>query len=69
MNAIILSGVGGSTNWLSLILPLVGVVIVLKGGQLLIQFIKRKRLEHENKLINGINSLGENVDTHAGNAQ
>ena len=40
---LILSGVGGSTNWLPLVLPLLGVVIILKFGEIVIQFIKRKK--------------------------
>ena len=69
MHTIILSGVGGSTNWLPLILPLVGLVILLKGGEMLFRFVKRKRLQHENRLINGISSPGEDRDTHVDNAQ
>jgi hypothetical protein len=69
MNAIILSGVGGSTNWLPLILPLVGLVILLKGGEMLFHFIKRKRLQHENRLINGISSPLESTDTPTDNVQ
>lgn len=56
MNVVMLSGVGGSTNWLPLILPLVVIVIVLKGGEWLIRALKKKRLERENELITRITS-------------
>ncbi len=47
MAIIILSGVGGSSNWLPLILPLVAIVLLLKLGEITINIIKRKRLSHE----------------------
>ena len=63
MSALILSGVGGSTNWLPLIFPLVAIVIILKGGEFFIKFIKRKQLERENQLINKITSSVDDVAT------
>ena len=51
MLVIILSGVGGSTNWLPLIFPLVGLVIILKFGEIGIQYLKRKKLEYENRIM------------------
>lgn len=51
MRRLILSGVGGSTNWLPLIFPLAAIVAVLYIITFAIKFIRKKKLEHEQKLI------------------
>ena len=42
MTTIMLSGVGGSTNWLPLVLPLVAFLLLLQFGQVMVHFIKAK---------------------------
>ncbi len=63
MITIILSGVGGSTNWLPLILPLVGILLILKFGETIIQFIKRKRMDHVEHSVHSIEDAnGQNIE-------
>jgi hypothetical protein len=54
MLAILLSGVGGSSNWLPLIFPLAAIVIIAKSVELLIHFIRKRRLHHINRQVNGL---------------
>jgi hypothetical protein len=60
MNLITLSGVGGSSNWLPLILPLAAIVALLKLGEYLFRYLKNRKLTKENQLSNdhnhGLNS-------------
>jgi hypothetical protein len=51
MSALILSGAGGSTNWLPLILPLVVIATILQGSESLGRYLKKRRLLKENKLV------------------
>ena len=46
MTTIILSGVGGSTNWLPLIFPLVALIVVAKGIDMFVHYLKNRRLHH-----------------------
>ena len=65
MSAMLLSGVGGSTNWLPLVYPLVGIVMVLYAVDFIIKFVKKRRLHKENQLISEMNSMdapGSNSD-------
>jgi hypothetical protein len=50
MTTIILSGVGGSTNWLPLIFPLIALLVVAKGVDMLFHFVKSRRLHHADNL-------------------
>jgi hypothetical protein len=52
MNPLTLSGVGGSSNWLPLILPLAAIVALLKLGEYLYRYIKKRKLTKEHPLIN-----------------
>jgi hypothetical protein len=51
MSALILSGAGGSTNWLPLILPLVVIATILQGSESLGKYLRKRRLLKENKLV------------------
>ena len=62
MTAIILSGVGGSVNWLPLILPLVAILLILKFSETIIHFFKRKKLSHENHTLNDVSTSFEDVN-------
>ncbi len=42
MLTIILGGWGGG-NWLPMILPLIALVLIAKGGELLVKYIKKRR--------------------------
>ena len=61
MQTIFLSGVGGSTNWLPLVFPLVAIVIALKGGELLMKTVKKRKLLRENQLIEDLSAGLENT--------
>jgi len=50
MTTILLSGGGGSNNWLPLMLVPLAAILILKGAQSLIQFIKRKRTHHHSNI-------------------
>jgi len=63
MKILILSGVGGSTNWLPLVLPLAGILGVAYCIDLLVQFIKRRKLNNENKLANDLTTPVDNTDS------
>jgi hypothetical protein len=54
MEHFILSGVGGSTNWLPLIFPLAGIVVVWKLVEYLQQYIRRRRVLKEHGLADAI---------------
>ena len=64
MKTLILSGVGGSTNWLPLISPLVLIVIIAYSVNFLVKYFRKRRLERENNLINDLNGYFEDVRTH-----
>jgi len=53
-------GVATSDNWLPLIFPLVAIVVLLKGGEILARLIKKRRLVRENQLINDLTATFEN---------
>lgn len=52
MGTLILSGVGGSTNWLPLILPLAVVAGLIYFIDFIVKLVKKKKLEHINSLLN-----------------
>ncbi len=56
MVTIILSGVGGSSNWLPLILPLVAIVALVKGVDMLVYYIRNRKLHHADGLTNDLNA-------------
>jgi|GEM_PF-4223580 len=62
MHTIVLSGVGGSTNWLPLVFPLAALAAMAWGLEWLSQRRKRRRLERENRLINDVTAEGEALD-------
>jgi hypothetical protein len=45
-----LSGVGGSTNWLPFMLPLVAILGLIKGSELVREWWHRRKLASENNL-------------------
>ena len=63
MKILILSGVGGSTNWLPLVLPLACIVAILYSIDLLVRFIKKRKLNNENKLANDLTAPIDNSDS------
>ena len=50
MATIFLSGVGGSSNWLPFLLPIVAIIAIVKSRQLIAEAIKKRRLVHQDKL-------------------
>jgi hypothetical protein len=50
MSALILSGVGGSTNWLPLIFPLVAVVVVAYSVDFIIKYVKKRKALREQQI-------------------
>ncbi len=65
MNKLILSGAGGSSNWFPLLFPLLAILAIVWLAEYLVKFIKTKKLERENKLINTLTSATdvETIDT------
>lgn len=47
---------GGGNNWLAIVLLMVALAIVFKGGQVLIQSMKRKR--HRKHMLSGMHYDG-----------
>ncbi|MBS1587802.1 MAG: hypothetical protein JSS82_19895 [Bacteroidetes bacterium] len=47
---------GGGNNWLAIVLLMVALAIVLKGGRVLIQSMKRKR--HRKHMLSGMHYDG-----------
>ena len=43
MDTILLSGVGGSTNWMPLVFPLIAVMIIVYAVDFTIRFFKKRR--------------------------
>ena len=52
MKILILSGVGGSTNWLPLIYPLIALIIIIYLTDFVIKYVKKKKVLRENELLN-----------------
>ena len=52
MNKLLLSGAGGSSNWFPLLIPLFLLLAIVWLAEYLMKFIKAKRLQRENTLIN-----------------
>jgi hypothetical protein len=49
MRHLVLSGVGGSSNWVPLLFPLFGIVILYYGIDYLVKFVKKRRLSRGSK--------------------
>jgi hypothetical protein len=62
---IILSGAGGSNNWLPLILPFVAIVVIMKIGEIAVKYVRRKRLEYENRTIRSLQDTIDAGEDHA----
>ncbi len=62
MQVLILSGVGGSSNWLPLVLPLAGIVVIAYSIDFLVRYLKKRRLLHNDKLINELTTPAEGTD-------
>lgn len=60
MAPLILSGVGGSTNWLPLLLPLVGILLLVKAAEAAGKYLKKRKLLKENKLVDELISEPKN---------
>jgi hypothetical protein len=50
MHSLFLSGVGGSTFWLPLILPLLGILAIIYLVDFIVKFVRKRKLAHENRL-------------------
>ena len=61
MKTIILSGVGGSSNWLPLLSPLVALLVIAYTINFLIKYFKKWKLLRENQLIEDLNGHFEDV--------
>ncbi len=61
MKTLILSGAGGSTNWLPLIFPLIALLAIGYGVDLFIKYVKRRKLLRENEMINDLNGHFEDL--------
>ena len=61
MKTIILSGVGGSSNWLPLLSPLVALLVIAYTINFLIKYFKKRKLLRENQLIEDLNGHFEDV--------
>ena len=63
MSALLLSGVGGSTNWLPLIFPLVAVVVIAYSVEFIIRYVKKRKALREQQLTDNLaahsNDTGE----------
>ncbi|MES2703670.1 MAG: hypothetical protein V4649_13600 [Bacteroidota bacterium] len=57
MDAILLSGAGGNSNWLPLIMPIAALAFVLLTADLVVKAIKKRKLEDKIRSANhhGIN--------------
>ena len=66
MKALLLSGVGGSTNWLPLISPLVAIIIVAYSIDFLIKYFKKRKALREQQLSDDLGGPFEYVseNTH-----
>ena len=62
MKILVLSGVGGSSNWLPLVLPLDGLVLVIYSIDFLIKYIKKRKLHNKDKLITNATEPANNND-------
>jgi len=51
MKTLILSGVGGSTNWLPLVYPLIAIVAILYLIEVTVRFFKKKLHHRRHPLI------------------
>ncbi len=52
MGTLLLSGVGGSSNWLPLVFPLAAVVVMIYFIDFIVKFVKKRKQAHLNRLIN-----------------
>ncbi len=69
MKALLLSGVGGSTNWLPLIFPLVVIVAVAYSVDFTIKYVKRRKALHEQQIADDLSGHFEDVgDTASHNS-
>ena len=59
MGQLMLSGVGGSTNWLPFILPLVAILLAVKAGEMVAGYVKKRKLHQENELIRELDAKGD----------
>lgn len=64
MKTIILSGVGGSVNWLPFLLPLAAIVAVYYSVDQLVKFIRRRKLQRANDAHNDLNGHFEDITIH-----
>ena len=63
MGTLILSGVGGSTNWLPLILPLAVVAGLIYFVDFIVKLAKKRKLDHVNRLLNEHSTAFGDQDT------
>ena len=64
MKTIILSGVGGSVNWVPFLFPLAALVAIYYAIDQLVKFIKRKKLQRTVHPANDLNDHFEDVTIH-----
>ena len=67
MKPVILSGVGGSSNWLPLVYPLAAIIAIVYVIDLTVKYFKKKKVERENRLIEDLNRHFEDVNAHKEN--
>ena len=58
---ILLSGVGGSSNWFPLVLPLAGIVVIAYLIQVTVRFVKKRKLHHEDNLVNDLSAPSDST--------
>ena len=67
MKTIILSGVGGSSNWLPFLDPLVAVIVIAYSVDFATRYFKRRKLQRENSIINDLTGHFEDVNGYVEN--
>ncbi len=62
MHTLILSGVGGSSNWLPLMFPLAAIVVVVYAIDVIARYIKKRKLHNEEKSVDDLTAPIDNSD-------
>ena len=63
MKVLILSGVGGSSNWLPLMFPLAAIVLVIYAIDVIVRYIKKRRQHDQEKPVNDLATPIDSSDT------
>lgn len=62
MHTLILSGVGGSSNWLPLMFPLAAIVVVVYAIDVIVLYIKKRKLHNEEKSVDDLTTPIDSSD-------